>query len=275
MHDLSKGADVPVRVIPVLDLKDGLAVRGVAGNRAEYRPVETILAQDASPAAVARAFVEKLSLEEAYVADLDAIAGAEPAWDLYRRLIEIGLHLWVDAGITNVNRARSLSQFKTGGVGFARVIAGLESLDGIGVLGDVLDAIGPERLVFSLDLRGGRPIAAGTGWRGCDAWDIVEAVIEASARSIIVLDLAQVGMNRGVVTEALCRQIRDRAPHAELVSGGGVRGPEDLRRLADAGCDAALVASALHDGRITIKDLGPVARNSSGIDALGCTSGHT
>src|SRR5207253_401784 len=35
-----------------------------------------------------------------------------------------------------------------------------------------------------------------------------------------------------------------------LLAGGGVRGPDDLARLDDAGCDGALIATALHDGRI-------------------------
>jgi phosphoribosylformimino-5-aminoimidazole carboxamide ribotide isomerase len=41
----------------------------------------------------------------------------------------------------------------------------------------------------------------------------------------------------------------------ELTSGGGVRGRDDLAALADAGCDAALVASALHDGQLTVSDI--------------------
>jgi phosphoribosylformimino-5-aminoimidazole carboxamide ribotide isomerase len=35
----------------------------------------------------------------------------------------------------------------------------------------------------------------------------------------------------------------------ELVAGGGIRGPEDLARLEARGVSAALIASALHDGR--------------------------
>jgi uncharacterized protein related to proFAR isomerase len=36
----------------------------------------------------------------------------------------------------------------------------------------------------------------------------------------------------------------------ELVAGGGVRDRADLDALADAGADAALVATALHEGRV-------------------------
>jgi phosphoribosylformimino-5-aminoimidazole carboxamide ribotide isomerase len=41
------------------------------------------------------------------------------------------------------------------------------------------------------------------------------------------------------------------SPFLEIISGGGVRGPRDLQALAAAGADAALVASALHDGRLS------------------------
>jgi phosphoribosylformimino-5-aminoimidazole carboxamide ribotide isomerase len=39
-----------------------------------------------------------------------------------------------------------------------------------------------------------------------------------------------------------------------------VRGPEDLRRLADAGCEGALVATALHDGRLDSDDVAAARR---------------
>jgi phosphoribosylformimino-5-aminoimidazole carboxamide ribotide isomerase len=73
---------------------------------------------------------------------------------------------------------------------------------------------------------------------------------------MIVLDLAQVGMGQGVGTQCLCRTLRCLAPELQIVAGGGVRGPDDLDSLERAGCDAALVASALHDGRLSAVDYG-------------------
>jgi phosphoribosylformimino-5-aminoimidazole carboxamide ribotide isomerase len=40
-----------------------------------------------------------------------------------------------------------------------------------------------------------------------------------------------------------------------LLAGGGVRGLKDLESLAGCGCDGALVATALHDGRLGAADL--------------------
>jgi phosphoribosylformimino-5-aminoimidazole carboxamide ribotide isomerase len=41
----------------------------------------------------------------------------------------------------------------------------------------------------------------------------------------------------------------------EIITGGGVATRNDLAILAQAGVDAALVASALHDGRIGRSDI--------------------
>ena len=58
--------------------------------------------------------------------------------------------------------------------------------------------------------------------------------------------------------EDLCREISRKWPHIELIGGGGVRALADLRSLRAAGCRGALVASALHDGRLSAADLAAV-----------------
>ena len=69
-----------MRVVPVIDLKDGTAVHAVRGERERYRPVNSTLAgDDGDPLALARAFRSALGLDELYVADLDAIGGDERA----------------------------------------------------------------------------------------------------------------------------------------------------------------------------------------------------
>jgi phosphoribosylformimino-5-aminoimidazole carboxamide ribotide isomerase len=240
-----------MRILPVLDLKAGVVVRGVAGRRHEYRPIEGLLAADARPTTVARAFVDRLGLTECYLADLDAIAGAEPAWGVYRELIDCGLHLWIDAGVADVQRAAALGDFSHSGRRLARAIAGLETVPTADTLRTLVAAVGPARLTFSLDLREGRPLTSSPDWSGRQPVEIAAAAVEAGVPSMVVLDLARVGVGSGVGTEPLCRELRARWPGLELAAGGGVRSVADLESLAAAGCDAALVASALHDGRIT------------------------
>src|SRR5262249_50181073 len=117
-------------------------------------------------------------------------------------------------------------------------------------LADLLRAIGPDRLIFSLDLKQSQPLVGSQAWHGLDALSIARLALRLGVRRLIVLDLAQVGMNGGVATLPLCRSLRCLDDRAEIIAGGGVRSEADLDALAKAGCDGALVASALHDGRL-------------------------
>ena len=244
-----------MRIIPVLDLMEGQVVRGVGGRRDAYRPIESPLVASAAPADVASAFVGRLALSEAYVADLDAIAGQPPSWDVYRRLIDRGLRLWVDAGISDTSRAAELASFRHGQESLVGIIAGLESLPDVQTLSQFREIAGEERFLFSLDMKNGKPITSVPAWRDATAEHIAQEALGLGVRRLIVLDLAQVGMSEGVRTGALCRHIRRLDASLEITAGGGVRGLDDLHSLADAGCNAALVASALHDARISPEEI--------------------
>ena len=248
-----------MRIIPVIDLQAGRIVRAIAGERQRYRPIVSPLVADATPAAVARAFVSQFQFDTAYVADLDAIAGAAPNWDALRAINRAGLRVCVDAGVTDTQRARELAAFDGSGARLAGIIVGLESTTNPRQLAEWFDCIGPAQAIFSLDLKHGQPLSASPAWRGINPADIARTAFDAGFRRLIVLDLADVGTNTGSSVAPLCREILARQPQVELIAGGGVRNIDDLRRLHDAGCRASLVASALHDGRITLADLREIA----------------
>ncbi|MBW3541004.1 MAG: hisA/hisF family protein [Planctomycetes bacterium] len=239
-----------MRVLPVLDLMQGVVVRGVAGRRETYRPIESRVAASSEPLDVAWALRETFGFRELYVADLDAIVDDRPNLTAVRALAAEGFEVWVDAGVRDAARARAVLD-----AGAARAVAGLETLPGPRVLRELFETLDAGRLVFSLDLNNGRPLAVSAEWQESEPLAIAEEAIAAGARQMIVLDLAAVGTGGGVPTLELCRQFRRRFPDLSLVTGGGVRGVGDLVAAAEAGVDGLLVASALHDGRLTPADL--------------------
>jgi phosphoribosylformimino-5-aminoimidazole carboxamide ribotide isomerase len=234
-----------MRILPVLDLMGGQVVRGVGGRRHEYAPIRSPLTASSEPRDVARAFRDRFGLEELYLADLDAIGGAPPALEVFERLTADGFRLWVDAGVRTVADAEPLADL-------AALVLGLETVEGPGVV-DALCRRQADRIVFSLDLRQGRPLGQAT-W-GEDAGAIAGRVVAAGVRRLIVLDLAAVGEGGGVGTESLCGELAAEYPEVEVLAGGGIRDREDLLRLRRLGVRGALVASALHDGRLTRADL--------------------
>ena len=242
-------------MIPVLDVRGGLAVLARGGRREAYAPVRSLLVTGGAvgdPITLARAYHEILGCDERYVADLDALAGGAVQHALLRALAGLRGRLLVDAAVTTPERARELVA-----VGAARVVVGLETLPSFDALALVARAIGPKRVVFSLDLRDGVPLVEAR----CSGTPlaVARAAVTAGAGAIIVLDLARVGSGRGVDV-GLVEALRRAFPHVELLAGGGIGTARDLDRLADAGLDGALVATALHDGRITRDDVADMRR---------------
>jgi phosphoribosylformimino-5-aminoimidazole carboxamide ribotide isomerase len=214
-----------MRVVPVIDLKDGTAVHAVRGERERYRPV-------GDPLWLARTF----RLEELYVADLDAITGAGEN-DAVIRALARESRVMVDAGVSEPERARALLD-----LGVDRVVVGTETLPDA----DVLDRLLPEA-ILSVDLRDGRTLSRDPQLAGLPALDALARLHRAELREVIVLDLARVGSGAGPDVP-LIAELHAAFPGLALLAGGGVRDAGDLRALADAGAAGALVATALHRG---------------------------
>lgn len=245
-----------MKILPVLDIKDGCVVRGVAGERDAYRPVKSRLADSADVLAIAVAYREHFSLRELYVADLDAILERRPNVDAYRELTAAGFTLWIDAGLRDVAGAKPLFD-----AGAKTVIAGLETSPGPDHIEQLIGEFGADRVVFSLDMQNGQPMADPNVWGTDDPHTLALRAIELGVGRMIVLDLAGVGVAAGVPTLELCRKLRAESPHLELITGGGVRNLADLRVLQKANINAALVASALHNGSMTPGDLAAFAED--------------
>jgi phosphoribosylformimino-5-aminoimidazole carboxamide ribotide isomerase len=247
-----------MRIIPVLDLQRGRAVHARGGEREHYQPVRSVLHEGSDPIALARAYRDRLGRSEIYIADLDAIAGAEPAFDIYQQLLELGLNLWLDAG---VRRADDVARLINAGI--ANVVLALETLEGRIVLEEVVNRFDRDRVVFCLDLKNGVPaIAAGADWNSADPYAMVTSAIDAGVRRVIVLDIAHVGSEGGVGAGGIVGRLAKRHPDVEVFGGGGVRGTDDLYVLKLARAAGTLIASALHSGRIGRRHIERFERNA-------------
>ena len=238
-----------MRVIPVIDLKHGVAVHAVRGDRERYRPLRSRIAPGSDPVSVTRAVRERFGLGELYAADLDAIAGG-PGNPHVVAALSREARVMVDAGAADAAAvARALE------LGVDRVVIGTESLPGVDGLRRLRDELPDTPLVLSLDLRGGRVLSPDPALARDEPGGALARLADAGADEAIILDLLRVGSGEGPDV-ALLAELRRRVPGVRLLAGGGVRGAGDLRALAEAGADGALVATALHRGALTPEDLG-------------------
>ena len=142
------------------------------------------------------------------------------------------LVFWVDNGVADLARANSWLD-----AGLGNLVLGSESQRD-GAL--VRRLSGDDRVILSLDYRG-------------DAFLGPAALLSDAAdwpRKIIAMTLARVGSANGPDLDRLSA-IKARAPDKLIYAAGGVRDPADLAALRRAGIAGALVASSLHNGKLT------------------------
>jgi phosphoribosylformimino-5-aminoimidazole carboxamide ribotide isomerase len=250
-----------VLVIGVLDLLGGRAVHARGGRREHYAPVRAIgdvFLEPGDALALARGYVDQLAITDLYLADLDAIAGRTSQDSTIASLAHAGARLWIDAGVSSPDGARHVL-----GLGAVHVVVGLETLGSYESLNAICAAIGGERVIFSLDLRDGEPVVAGDRIHGEPPHVIAARAADAGVGRVIVLDLARVGAGVGFDMELIAR-IRKSVPEVTLFAGGGVRDIRDIESLAAAGCDGALVATALLNGAITADEVRAIIHVAGG-----------
>ncbi|MDD1638393.1 MAG: nickel transporter, partial [Methylococcaceae bacterium] len=62
-----------MKIIPVIDLKDGVVVHAQQGMREQYQPISTDLCQSADIYQVIEAFLGVCDFDTIYIADLNAL----------------------------------------------------------------------------------------------------------------------------------------------------------------------------------------------------------
>jgi phosphoribosylformimino-5-aminoimidazole carboxamide ribotide isomerase len=222
-----------MEIIPVLDLKGGTVVHAKQGQRDTYQPIASRLCATSAPDAVLAALLRLHAFRSVYVADLDAIEKtgehSSVIAELARRHSEV--EFWIDSG----NQATAAEPKHHN----LRHVLGSESMRA----SESRKAIAPTA-ILSLDFRGVDFLGPRQLLETPSLWP----------DRVIAMTLARVGGGDGPDLERLA-SVQQRAGARRVYAAGGVRGRADLEALSQAGAAGVLVASALHDGRLTPADL--------------------
>jgi len=263
-----------MEVIPVIDLRGGVVVAARRGDRAHYRPLDSPLAEGADPVAVALGLRSLYPFPTLYVADLDGIEGRGPDLATQHRLAAAWPgELWLDDGTADSDNADvgfppnpSLPTRGREPVAPDASRCGPPPLRGRTGGGDsqctqmrIRPVLGSETLTSIADYESARKAAGATlslDFRGDTFIGPPELLDDASLwpGRVIVMTLARVGSGDGPDTRRLA-EIVARAGARRVYAAGGVRHVADLYALRAIGVVGALVATSLHDGRLSRRDL--------------------
>lgn len=233
-------------LLPAIDLRAGRVVRLEEGRFER----ETAYGDD--PAGIARRFVES-GARWLHVVDLDGARGGAPT-----QLGAIGAIVAAVAGRASVevsgglrSEAAVAAAFEAGA---SRVALGTVAVEQPQLVAELLERHGSDRIAVAVDVRSG--IALGRAWQdgapGTDPVALIEALAAAGVETFEVTAIERDGLSGGPDLELLRRlaSLED----ARIIASGGIRSAEDLRAVAEIGCQGAIVGRALYDGTLRVED---------------------
>jgi phosphoribosylformimino-5-aminoimidazole carboxamide ribotide isomerase len=225
-----------MQIIPVIDLKNGVVVHAKQGNRDDYAPIKSEICKTSGIFDVIDAFWTLYHFPTIYIADLNAITRQGNNAELLTDVLAAFPHtsFWIDGGYPLCNaRFRQLSNYCP--------VLGSESFQDGNISGiRKFDS----DFILSLDYSVTGELGAKTLFYEQGLWP----------EHIIIMSLPRVGSNLGPDVERLA-SYRKQYPQHKLIAAGGIRDSEDLRMLGQIGIQQALVATALHNGRISLDDI--------------------
>lgn len=214
-----------IEVIPAVDVLGEEAVRLHKGS------YDDVVDRADDPVELAARWVES-GARRVHLVDLDGARSGRVRPDLVRsvagRIAPVPLQ--ASGGIRNLADAHALIA-----AGADRVIVGTAAWPDPTPWFELGDA-----LVLALDVRDGQVRAA--GWTEETGISVLEAAERAGSARVLVTAIDRDGTLAGPDLE-LVRTVA--ATGLRVLAAGGVRSPEDVRALAAAGAEAAVVGRAL------------------------------
>ena len=228
-----------IKKIPVIDLKQHLAVSGKSGMRDTYQPLRTIFAPSSNPVEIAQGL--KLNgADEMYIADLDLIeSSGHNINDI--KLVNTILPVMFDGGVKNCESFEFFLDYAY------KIIVPSETLESVEEMEKIFEKYPKERIVISIDIKNNELFSKNLD---LDLLQFKEILKKLDPNEIILLDITGVGTENGYNKEILDKfeDMKDK-----LIIAGGLN-KESIGELDSQGIKKVLVGTSLHSGEVNILD---------------------
>ncbi|HEX9609730.1 MAG TPA: imidazole glycerol phosphate synthase subunit HisF [Candidatus Limnocylindria bacterium] len=234
------------RLLACLDVADGRVVKGT-------RFVDLVEAGD--PVELAARYATE-GADEIVILDIAATRDRRPAMiDLIERAADaLDVPLTVGGGVSSYDDAAALLD-----AGADKVSLNSAALRDPGLIARIAERLGSQSVVVAIDAARGGPAwqvrgVSGTQATGRDAREWAREAVERGAGELLLTSIDRDGTRSGYDIE-LTRSIADAVRAPVIASGGAGSSSDVVEVLTEGRAQAALLASLLHLGIITIPAL--------------------
>jgi len=237
-----------MRIIPAIDIIDGMCVRLTQGDYAQKK------IYNERPLEVARSF-ESAGLTHLHLVDLDgAKQGKVVNWKVIESVVS-GTSLRVDfgGGIKTTGEIQRLMD-----IGVQQVNLGSIAVKEPEKITKWLDQFGTRSIILSADVK--HEMISINGWQHDSTINIVTFLrdyIQRGIEHVTCTDISTDGMLSGPNIE-LYKKILLSFPQLNLIASGGVSSMEDLHELQTIGVDGVIVGKAIYEGKVTLDQLAAI-----------------
>ena len=234
-----------MRIIPAIDIIDGKCVRLTQGD------YSTKKVYDENPVEVAKRF-EGVGIEYLHLVDLDGAKAQHIVNYKVLEQINSKTNLKIDFGGGLKSDEDLHIAFNSGA---KQITGGSIAVKNPKVFESWIAKYGSTKIILGADSHDGH--IAVSGWQEESDQEVIPFIASYAKKGInyvICTDIAKDGMLEGP-SYKLYKDILTEVPNLKLIASGGVTSIEDINKLENLGCEAAIIGKAIYEGHISLREL--------------------
>jgi len=235
-----------MKIIPAIDIMNGQVVRLYKGD-----PKQKTIYSD-NPIEVAKKW-EQNGADMLHIVDLDATLGIGSNLSIIKKIIaNVSVPVEIAGGLRDESIVMDTAKISN------RVVLGTLAFKDKIILKKLLENLGPEKIVISVDHREGEIVTH--GWQKGTGVKLIDAIKDFLAMGFSEFLLTNV--NRDGTLEGPELKFLEQAcqlENANVIASGGISNVKDVQDVKEKNSFGVILGKALYENKITIEEAKKVA----------------
>ncbi len=235
-----------MKIIPAIDIMDGQVVRLYKGD-----PKQKTIYSD-NPIEIAKKW-EQNGADMLHIVDLDATLGMGSNLSIIKQIIEnVSIPVEVAGGLRDESIVMDTAQIST------RVVLGTLAFKDKITLKKLLDNLGPEKIVISVDHKDGEIVIHGWQKRtGIKLIDAIKDFLDMGFSEFLLTNVNRDGTLEGPDLKFLEQACK--LKNANVIASGGISNIKDVQDVKEKNSFGVILGKALYENKISIQEAKKVA----------------